>query len=125
MPAVAGPFDLGNVVVRSALFVDKHTATVRVVSDPLPTILQGIPLDVRDVRVDVDKPDFFLNPTSCAEKTITGDARPRPRARARTSSDRFQAAECASLGFKPQDGDARSVAEATRAEVRRRRSRRR
>ena len=70
VPAVAGPFDLGNVVVRSSLSVDKHTANVRIVSDPLPTILQGIPLDVRDVRVNVDRPGFFLNPTSCAKKTI-------------------------------------------------------
>ena len=70
VPAVAGPFDLGLVTVRAAVFVDKHDATVRIVSDPLPTILQGIPLDVRDVRVKIDKPDFWLNPTSCAEKTI-------------------------------------------------------
>ena len=53
VPAVAGPFDLGNVTVRSALFVDRARCAVRIVSDPLPTILEGIPLDVRDVRVEV------------------------------------------------------------------------
>ena len=72
VPAIAGPFNLGNVVVRSSIFVDKHTAELRVVSDPLPRILEGIPLDVRDVRVSVDRPDFTLNPTSCAKKTISG-----------------------------------------------------
>jgi hypothetical protein len=101
VPAKAGPFDLGNVVVRSALFVDKHTADVRVVSDPLPTILQGIPLQVRDVRVDVNKPGFFLNPTSCAEKKITGVLTSTAGLKANVS-DRFQAADCASLGFKPR-----------------------
>jgi uncharacterized repeat protein (TIGR01451 family) len=101
VPAVAGPFDLGKVTVRSALFVDKHDATVRIVSDPFPTILQGIPLDVRDVRVDVDKPDFILNPTSCAEKSIAGTLTSTEGIRA-SVSERFQAAECASLGFKPR-----------------------
>jgi len=101
VPAVAGPFDLGKVTVRSALFVDKHDATVNIVSDSFPTILQGIPLDVRDVRVNVNKPDFFLNPTSCAEKTITGTLTSTQGARADVS-DRFQAADCGSLGFKPR-----------------------
>jgi uncharacterized repeat protein (TIGR01451 family) len=101
VPAVAGPFDLGTVSVRSALFVDKHTAAVRIVSDPLPTILQGIPLDVRDVRVDVNKPGFFLNPTSCARKTIAATLRSTQGASANVSTD-FQAFECANLGFKPR-----------------------
>ncbi|HKG03288.1 MAG TPA: hypothetical protein VKB03_08900 [Conexibacter sp.] len=101
VPAVAGPFDLGKVTVRSALFVDKHDASVRIVSDPFPAILQGIPLDVRDVRVDVNKPSFFLNPTSCAEKRITGTLTSTEGASANVS-DRFQAADCASLGFKPR-----------------------
>jgi hypothetical protein len=101
VPAVAGPFDLGNVVVRSALFVDKHTADLSVVSDPLPSILQGIPLQVRDVRVSVDKPDFILNPTSCAEKTISGVVASTEGLSARVS-DRFQVGECANLAFKPR-----------------------
>jgi hypothetical protein len=101
VPAKAGPFDLGNVVVRSALFVDKHTANVRVVSDPLPTILQGIPLQVRDVRVDVNKPGFILNPTSCADKKITGSLTSTEGLKANVSAP-YQAADCASLGFRPR-----------------------
>jgi hypothetical protein len=99
--AKAGPFDLGLVTVRSAVFVDKHDATVRIVSDPLPTILQGIPLDVRDVRVNIDKPDFWLNPTSCAEKTISATLTSTEGATANVS-DRYQAADCASLAFRPR-----------------------
>jgi uncharacterized repeat protein (TIGR01451 family) len=101
VPAKAGPFDLGDAVVRSAIFVDKHTANVRVVSDPLPTILQGIPLDVRDVRVSVDKPDFFRNPTSCAKKTITGVIESVGGKTANVSAP-FQVGECANLGFRPR-----------------------
>lgn len=100
VPAVAGPFNLGDVVVRSALFVDRNTADVTIVSDPLPTILQGIPLDVRDVRVSVDKPGFFQNPTSCADKTISGVLTSTAGASANVSQH-YQAADCAKLGFKP------------------------
>jgi uncharacterized repeat protein (TIGR01451 family) len=101
VPAVAGPFDLGKVTVRSALFVDPKTAAVSIVSDPFPQILEGIPLDVRDVRVNVNKPNFFLNPTSCAEKSITGTLTSTEGLRAAVS-ERFQAADCASLGFRPR-----------------------
>ena len=101
VPAKAGPFDLGNVVVRSALLVDRHTADVTVKSDPFPTILQGIPLDVRDVRVSVDKPHFFVNPTSCAPKTIYGTISSVDGWIAHASS-RFQVGQCSSLGLHPR-----------------------
>jgi len=101
VPAVAGPFNLGNVNVRSALFVDKHDATLRVVSDPLPTILQGIPLDVRDVRVSVNKPQFIVNPTSCVQKRVDGTIVSTLATRASVSA-RFEVGDCASLGFKPR-----------------------
>ncbi len=100
VPAVAGPFDLGSVVVRQALFVDKHTAEISVISDPLPTILAGIPLDVRDVRVAINRPGFFLNPTSCAEKSITGVIESIAGSRA-SVSDRFQVGECSALPLRP------------------------
>jgi hypothetical protein len=99
--AKAGPFDLGLVTVRAGVFVDKHDATVKIVSDPFPTILQGIPLDVRDVRARINKPSFWLNPTSCAEKRIASTLTSTVGTRADVS-DRFQALECANLGFKPR-----------------------
>jgi hypothetical protein len=106
VPAIAGPFDLGNVVVRSAVFVDRQSAALKVVSDPLPTILQGIPLDVRDVRVNIDRPHFFRNPTSCAEKRIFSTVGSTQGAIAHPSV-RFQMGECASLahGAKLVFGD--------------------
>lgn len=99
--AIAGPFDLGTVVVRSAILVDKHTARVSVLSDPLPTQLQGIPLDVRDVRVQIDRPGFWLNPTSCEQKTIGGVIEATTGARASVSS-RFQVGNCGDLPLRPR-----------------------
>jgi hypothetical protein len=100
-PALAGPFDLGNVLVRTALRVDPETAQITAVSDPLPTILHGIPLDLRDVRVSVDRDGFTLNPTSCdpmkVASTITGVG-----GASASPSDRFQVGSCERLGFQPK-----------------------
>jgi uncharacterized repeat protein (TIGR01451 family) len=100
VPAVAGPFNLGNVIVRAAINVDPHTAQITVTSDPLPTILQGIPLDIRTVNVSVDRPGFIFNPTSCEPLAVNAVLSSTQGATARVSS-RFQAANCQSLPFKP------------------------
>jgi hypothetical protein len=102
-PAVAGPFDLGTVVVRIALYLDPATAQVRAVSDPLPTILDGIPLDLRQVSVFSSRPNFTLNPTSCAEKSFTGQAI-STLGTAAPLSERFQVGGCKSLPYKPTLG---------------------
>ncbi len=100
-PAVSGPFDLGNVVVMSALHLDPQSAQITAVSDPIPTILHGIPLDLRDVRVNLDRPNFTLAPTNCeplaTTATVTGD-----KGATATVSDRFQVGGCEKLGFKPK-----------------------
>jgi hypothetical protein len=70
VPAQAGPFDLGNVVVRAGIYVDPITAQVTVKSDPLPTILQGIPVDAREIRVTIDRAGFMRNPTNCTPQTV-------------------------------------------------------
>lgn len=111
VPAVAGPFDVGTVVTRLALRIDPRTTEVIVdgaASDPIPHILKGIPLKVRDIRAYVDKPNFTLNPTSCDPSTVGatlwgGGSNPFSSAddSPLTLSERFQAASCASLGFKP------------------------
>jgi hypothetical protein len=69
--AVAGPFDLGTVVVRQALNVDVDDAHATVVSDPLPTIRDGVPFRVRRVHVVVDRPGFMQSPSSCDPLTMT------------------------------------------------------
>jgi hypothetical protein len=100
VPALAGPFDLGTVVVRAAVFVDRKTATLKVVSDPMPTILEGIPLRVRQVSIAIDKPGFTVNPTSCSPKAISGTLRSAEGTAANVSS-RFQVGNCSALEFDP------------------------
>jgi hypothetical protein len=101
VPAEAGPFKLGTVVVRAEISVDPHTAQIKVASDPLPSILQGIPLKLRKVTVSVDRPGFIFNPTNCSPLTVDGTITSTQAARAPVSSG-FQAADCASLAFKPR-----------------------
>ena len=111
-PVVAGPFDVGTVVVQEALTLNPKTAEVEVdgsASDPIPHILKGIPAKLRDLRVYVDRPNFIINPTSCDESSArstlfgsyldlfsTADDKPVDL------STRFQAANCLNLGFKPR-----------------------
>jgi hypothetical protein len=111
-PAVAGPFDAGTVVVRLALDLNPKTAEVEVDganSDPIPHILKGIVLKVRDLRVYVDRPNFTLNPTSCDESSaratlfggfldVFSPADDVPV----SLSSRYQAANCLNLGYKPK-----------------------
>jgi hypothetical protein len=99
-PAVAGPFDLGTVVVRNALFIEPETAQGRVVSDPFPKILDGVPLRLRSVDVNLDRPSFTLNPTNCEPLAINAKLTSTDGATANPTS-RFQASACEKLGFKP------------------------
>jgi hypothetical protein len=100
-PAVAGPYDLGNVVVRAALEVDPETTQITVKSDPMPTQLKGIPLDIRSVVVKMDRPDFTLNPTSCEAMAVGGSVSTTQGATA-PLSNRFQVGSCNRLRFKPR-----------------------
>jgi hypothetical protein len=100
-PAIAGPFDLGVVVVRAAIYVDERTAKITVKSDSLPTILHGIPLDVRSASVLLDRQDFTLNPTSCAEKLVSARSTSTAGGVAELSN-RFQVGDCRNLPFSPK-----------------------
>jgi hypothetical protein len=109
VPAVAGPFDLGNVVVRTALYVNPSTSQVTAVSDPFPTVVRatgtdgvtdGFPIRMRSITITLNRSGYILNPTSCASTAIdatfvsTGGATSAP-------STRFQASGCQQLAFKP------------------------
>jgi hypothetical protein len=109
-PAKAGPFDVGTVVVREALTLNPASARVEVdgsASDPIPHILRGIPLSLRDLRVYVDRSQFTRNPTDCGEGqteatlwgggTIFDPSGESPHG----LLARYQAANCASLQFEP------------------------
>jgi hypothetical protein len=100
-PALAGPYDYGNVVVRVALYVNPLTAQVSAFSDPMPQIIGGIPIRMRSIRVNIDRPNFTINPTNCnAFATDTqgvGD-----QGSMASFSSPFTAVNCATLGFKPK-----------------------
>src|SRR4051794_25146190 len=101
VPAQAGPFDLGTVITRAGIYVDPETTQVTVRSDPLPQILEGVPVTYRTIHVDVNRPGFTLNPTSCAAAAVRARVVSFEGAIANPSSP-FQVGSCASLGFSPR-----------------------
>jgi hypothetical protein len=104
VPAIAGPFNLGNVIIRARIEIDPHTAQLTIASAPgvggIPTIEDGIPLDIRTLNIAIDRPSFIFNPTDCAPQTVAGTISSTGGTNAAVSSP-FQAANCASLPFKP------------------------
>ena len=118
VPAKAGPFDLGTVVVRQALTVDPLDAhvtarmgesrvfevdgsLVRTVPGQIPAVVAGVPVRLRTVDITLDRPGFSLNPTSCAEKRVASSVLSLAGSLAEPSV-RFQVADCAALGFEPK-----------------------
>ncbi len=110
--ALVGPFDLGVVIVRSAIRIDPRTVQASIDAtgtDPIPHIVDGIPIHLRDVRAYIDRPDFTLNPTSCAPSSIASALNGAGQRFADRSDDTlavatapFQAFDCSSLGFRPR-----------------------
>jgi uncharacterized repeat protein (TIGR01451 family) len=99
-PAVAGPFNLGNVVVRSTITVDPNTAAVTVNTPQLPHIVSGVPIRLREVHVDVNRPGFMLNPTNCNEQQVAASLAGAQGATSQVASG-FGIAGCKGLPFKP------------------------
>jgi hypothetical protein len=99
-PANAGPFHLGNVNVRSRIFVDRNTAAVTIVSDPFPTFVRGVPVQLKQINVTVDRPNFEFNPTNCSPLSITGTLA-GARGASEAVSSPYGVTNCASLPFKP------------------------
>jgi hypothetical protein len=99
-PAVAGPFDLGTVAVRSALYVEPYTAQIHAVSDPIPSMLAGVPLDVRSIALNMNRAQFTLNPTSCNPMKVLGGAI-STLGQPISLQSRFQVGGCKGLNFTP------------------------
>ncbi len=100
-PAVAGPYDLGDVLVRNALEVDSETTRITAVSDEIPHILQGIPLDVRSIALQMSRNQFTLNPTNCERFSVSGTETSTLGSPAALSNP-FQVGGCGQLGFAPK-----------------------
>ncbi len=98
--AIAGPFNLGNVVVRSTINIDPHTAAVTVTADPLPQIVDGVPLRLRKVNVNINRSGFMVNPTSCSAQQISATLNSAQGGSAQVASP-FGLGGCTGLPFKP------------------------
>ena len=101
VPAQAGPFDLGLVVNRAAIHLNPETAVATITTDPLPQILEGVPVTYRTLHVDVDRPEFTLNPTNCSPKQIGATITATDGQVAQPSAG-YQATNCAKLKYTPK-----------------------
>jgi hypothetical protein len=100
VPLVAGPFNLGTEVVRARIEVDPHTAQITVTTDPLPTIVKGIPADLRTIDAVINRPEFMFNPTNCSPMSFSGTATSTEGTTAALESH-FQMGSCQALKFQP------------------------
>jgi hypothetical protein len=104
--AVAGPFNLGLVVVRARIQVDPDTSTLTITTDEsgihaIPRLIFGVPLRLRRVTVDIDRPGFMFNPTNCGSQRIEANILGSENSIANVSSP-FAVTGCRSLAFKPK-----------------------
>ncbi len=100
VPVIAGPFNLGTTVVRGKIEVDPQSAQLTITTDPLPTILDGVPADLRTINAVIDRKEFMFNPTNCNPQAFSGTATSTEGTNAALSSP-FQVGSCRSLTFKP------------------------
>lgn len=99
--ANAGPFDLGNLVVRAGISIDPQTSALTIATGPLLQILDGIPLRMRTVSVDIDRTSFMFAPTNCAKQQVTATITSAEGTSAPVSSP-FDVGGCQDLPFKPK-----------------------
>jgi hypothetical protein len=101
VPAQAGPFDLGTVITRAAVQVDPTTTQVTVAADPLPQILEGVPVSYRNIYVSINRPTFTINPTNCDAMQTSASVVASSGAVAKPSAG-YQASNCSRLNFAPK-----------------------
>jgi hypothetical protein len=101
VPKQAGPFDFGDEVVRSAIYIDPETAQATAKADPLPQFVEGIPILYKVLNVVLDRPHFALNPTSCRHKGTAATLTSAQGAVAHPTSS-YVVTDCAKLAYKPR-----------------------
>jgi hypothetical protein len=101
VPVIAGPFNLGDEIIRSRIEIDPRTAQITATTNPLPQIIKGVPTDVRAIDAVIDRPEFMLNPTSCSPQQLTGTATSTTGTSTALAS-RFQVGSCRTLEFHPK-----------------------
>jgi hypothetical protein len=101
VPAVAGPFNLGNVVVRASIAINPNTAAITTTSNPLPQLIDGVPTRLQTVNVTLNRPGFIFNPTNCSQQTVAGTITSAQGASVGVSSP-FAVTGCRNLPFAPK-----------------------
>ncbi|MGB7686683.1 MAG: hypothetical protein WBL45_12980 [Solirubrobacterales bacterium] len=108
-PAVAGPFDLGTVVVRVPLFLTEETAQIHPVTNAIPDVFGGAKLSIGSIFVNVNRKDFALTGTNCRKQetagTILGGGADPTNPAAFSAfkvSDPYRGVGCKRLKFKPK-----------------------
>ncbi len=107
VPAEAGPLKLGGttgtgtIVIRASIAVNEHTAALTITSSELPREVDGVPLDLTRIVLNIDRAGFMFNPTSCAPMTTTGAVTSLTRTSTPVSLP-FQAVDCSKLAFTPK-----------------------
>jgi hypothetical protein len=100
-PALAGPYDYGTQVVRVAIHVDPLDAHVTALSDAVPTIIGGVPLRLRMIRVNLNRSKFIINPTNCDPMAVHSEG-VGDEGTAAGFDSYFHAVNCFALGFRPK-----------------------
>ncbi len=98
--AIAGPLNLGRVVIRARIDIDPRTTALTIASDPLPQIVLGVPLRLQRVTLDIDRAGFMFNPTNCRSQQVATTIAGAEGASTNLSTP-FAAGGCGSLAFKP------------------------
>jgi hypothetical protein len=101
VPAQAGPIDLGTIAIKAGIQVNPTTAALTIASSAIPQTLAGIPLQIRNVTLDINRPGFIVNPTNCRPMAIGARLLAADGATS-TAAEHFQSAGCAKLAFKPK-----------------------
>jgi hypothetical protein len=103
-PAKAGPFILDEgapVVTRAKIEINPTTAAVSITTGEIPKILDGIPLQVKQINVNINRPSFAINPTSCEHMTAAGTIGGW-EGTASPFTEPFQVDNCQNLKFAPK-----------------------
>lgn len=107
VPAEAGPLKLGGttgkgtIVVRASIAIDKHTGALTIASSQLPRVIDGVPLDITRIVLNIDRQGFMFNPTSCAPMATAGTVTSLAGSSIAVSLP-FQALDCTKLAFTPK-----------------------
>lgn len=99
--AAAGPFDLGTVIVRSRITIDPSDLAITVHTSSLPQSIGGVSLRLRMLDVELNRPGFMVNPTTCEPQAITARVDSTEGTSA-VASEHFQVTGCNQLQFTPR-----------------------